>query len=74
MSRMIEYLIAVLFGRKRVWLLDFDGGVTPRWAKWTPHGFVCRRYLLLSHTKCLLLPGGEVRGPTYVESWRGGHD
>lgn len=59
--------IAPLIGRKVVWLLDHDGEVTKRWAHKTPFGFVCYRHAF--GPKCLLVPGGEVRGPLYVVRW-----
>ena len=68
---MLERLIARLFGRVVVYLLDFDGEVTKRWAKVTPFGLVCRR-MWPGGQKCLLLPGGVVNGPRYVHGWREG--
>ena len=60
--------IAKLLGREVVWLQDFDGEVNKRWAKPTPFGLVCWRMYPVS--KALLLPNGEVKGPSYVASWK----
>lgn len=61
--------IARIFGRQVVHLVDHDGVVTARWAKPTPRGLSCRRFLGLRHTQCLLLADGSVIGPRYVSRW-----
>lgn len=66
----MEKWIASLFGRRVVWLRDFDGELSKHWAKVTPFGLSCRRYLVLAETHCLLLPDGSVRGPSFVDEWR----
>lgn len=67
---MIDFL-APLFGRRVVFLQDFDGKVAKRWAKPTPFGLVCNRFALSGDhdTECLLLPNGAVRGPSWVDRW-----
>lgn len=59
--------LAPLFGRKVVYLLDFDGEVTKRWARETPFGLVCWRMWSVKHV--LLLPDGSVKGASYVKRW-----
>ena len=66
----MEKWIARLFGRRVVYLRDFDGEVTKRWAKPTPYGMVCRRMEYVSGSMCILLAEGKVAGPVYVEEWR----
>lgn len=62
--------IAPLFGRKVVWLMDFDGEVNKRWAYKTPFGFVCNRKGFVLRRPCLLLEDGRVSGVSYVSEWR----
>jgi hypothetical protein len=57
--------LAEIFGRRVVYLLDFDGEVTKRWAKETPFGLTCTRF----ERHVLLLPDGTIRGPSYTKAW-----
>jgi hypothetical protein len=66
----MEKWIAGLFGRKVVYLRDFDGEVTKKWAKQTPFGLTCLRMALVPFSRCLLLDGGKVIGCCYVHEWR----
>lgn len=65
---MLDFL-APLFRRRVVFLLDDDGKVTKRWAKKTPFGLTCNRYVFPGIGPCLLLPDGSVQGPIYVARW-----
>lgn len=67
---MIDFL-APMFGRRVVYLQDFDGEVSKRWAKPTPFGLVCNRIGLFGgrDTECLLLADGTVKGPSWVDRW-----
>lgn len=63
--------IASLLGRRVVFLQDYDGHVVKRWAKPTPFGLVCNRFAFCGDddTRCLLLPDGSIRGPSWVDRW-----
>ena len=60
--------IAPLIGREVVYLLDFDGQVTKRWAKRTPFGLTCCRRSF-GIAPLLLLNDGQVKGRCYVVRW-----
>lgn len=66
----MEKWIAGLFGRRVVYLRDFDGQITKKWAKATPFGLACRRMMAVPDSVCLLIDEGKVIGPCYVKEWR----
>lgn len=63
---LLMHIFAKIMKRKVVVLLHYDGDVTYHTAQDTPFGMVCR----VRGIKCLLLPGGSIRGPSWVEEWR----
>lgn len=66
----MEKWIAGLFGRRVVYLRDFDGEITKKWAKPTPFGLTCQRMALVPRSRCLLLEGCKVAGVNYVHEWK----
>jgi hypothetical protein len=68
---MLDFL-APLFGRQVVYLRDFDGEITKRWARATPFGLLCWRYRWFRQV--CLLPDGTVTGAEYVHEWKPAHE
>jgi hypothetical protein len=64
---MLDWLARVL-GKEVVYLIDFDGVLSKRWAKKTPLGLMCWRCRFVRQV--LLLPGGKIKGDSYVTEWR----
>ena len=68
---LIKQIVALLTGRKLVWLRDFDGAVVMSIATPSPFGgLTAKRYWPMDTRTVTLGENGKVEGGGYVHDWK----